>query len=80
MIKIKFFDVGCDKKSWTASCVEITFDWLCRQAMTLGGLASSDISFKNVHGKGEIYTREGVVGRFEVVTETVTNKGGSENE
>jgi len=72
-IMVKFVDVGVNKLSWTATCKEISFDWLYKQIKSKGALMSSEISFYNEHGSGIIYAGLRAVGRFEIVTETITN-------
>ena len=81
MIKVNFIEVGRGKKSWTASCTEITFDWLCKQVLLFVPIKdiAEGLSFKNVHGKGTIYAGVRSVGKFEVVTETITNEGSGDN-
>jgi len=72
VITVKFIDVGQEKRNWTSTCAEISFNWLYRQVKSNGALMSGDLSFKNEHGKGTIYEGFCAVGRFEVVTEIVT--------
>jgi len=79
MKTVKFIDVGRNKLSWTAQTAEVGFDWLYKQVKAKGALMSSDIAFRNEHGNGTIYAGVRAVGRFEVVTETVTSEGGGGN-
>ncbi|MCL2703878.1 MAG: hypothetical protein FWE91_09765 [Defluviitaleaceae bacterium] len=79
-MKVNFYDVGRGLKKWTASCpTEITLDWLHSQVKLFGGLSASSIGFLTVHGKGTIYDGDRPVGNYEIVTETITNKGGGGN-
>ena len=77
MVKVNFSEVGRDKKSWTASCTKISFDWLYKQVKTFGGM--TNVAFRVKHGKGTIYAGKLSVGKFEVVTETITNEGSGDN-
>jgi len=40
---------------------------------------SGELGFKTVHGKGTIYAGVQAVGKYEIVTETITNEGSGEN-
>lgn len=44
-MKVKFVDVGRDKKSWEAETPTVTFKWLKDQVRYVGKLKSSDIDF-----------------------------------
>ncbi len=64
-MKVKFIDVGRNKKSWEAECKgQLTFDWLYSQAKK--ALMSSDIDFTD---DGSILAGFRTVGRFEIVEE-----------
>ena len=91
MITVKFIDVGRNKLSWTATCAEVGFDWLCKQVLSRVPIKdiAEGLSFRNEHGSGTIYAGVRAVGRFivvserakdarsaRIVTETITNQGG----
>ena len=83
MIKVRFYDVGRDKKTFTASCpTAISFDWLHKQVRMFAADIAGELGFKTVHGKGKIYAGTRCVGKYEVcffrqgekadVTESIT--------
>lgn len=62
-MKVKFIDVGRNKKSWEAECDgELNYNWLYSQAKK--ALMSSDIDFSD---DGTIFAGFRSVGKFEVV-------------
>jgi len=81
MIKVNFSEVGRGKKSWTASCPDaISLSWLEKQVKLLASDITDELGFKTIHGKGKIYAGGRIVGRYEIVTETITNEGSGGNE
>ena len=81
MIKVNFSGVGRDNKAWTASCpTTISFDWLHRQVKLMGSDIEGELAFKTIHGKGTIYAGGQTIGSYEIVTESITKRGGKNGE
>lgn len=72
-MKIRFFDVGRNKASWTSECpIEISeaYDWLYRQVKP--HLMSRNLEFMldaSADGNGIILAGFHTVGRFELIRE-----------
>lgn len=64
-MRVKFIDVGRDKKSWEAETDgELTYSWLFGQVKKRGSLLSSGIDF---YEDGSITSVFRTVGRYEII-------------
>ena len=63
-MKVKFIDVGRDKKTWEAECDTLTYDWMYSQVKK--ALMSNNIEFGE---DGKIYAGFRAVGRFGIIEE-----------
>lgn len=65
MPRVKFINVGREKKNWEAECEgDLTYQWLFGQVKKQRALVSNDIDF---YKDGRITAGFRTVGRFEIV-------------
>ena len=66
-MKVRFIEVGREKKSWEAECRgELTYDFLIGEVRKNNALYSSDVGF---YEDGAIRAGFRTVGRFEIIQE-----------
>ena len=69
MTKVKFIDVGRDKRNWIAEMNRVTPDMLAREAKINGGIRSNHTAIVlDVDSMtGEVYVAGRNVGQFEIL-------------
>ena len=83
-MKIKFEDVGRNRASWEAECKaekieDLEYEWFYSQVKKRGMVMSNDIDFffdKKDNTKGTITAGFRSIGKFVILQDTPTEKGG----
>lgn len=63
MVNVTFTDVGRGKASWSATCEEVTFDWLYDQVKSKAMVLSTELNFSE---EGTIFAGFHPIGKFQV--------------
>lgn len=63
-MRIKFVDVGRNKRNWEVECAELTYDFMYKQVKSMSGILSQEVDFMD---NGSILVGFRSVGKFEVI-------------